>query len=143
MSVFKKIWIPERNTLQKKSQAELQRILDGVFSQWVRRKFADHAGNVACFTCGKVKHWTEIQNGHFVKRGNLCTRFSETNCNPQCGGCNGFKGGNLEVYREKLDELYGDGTAEELESFGRKTCKMTRSDFIEKIIHYDNELDRL
>ena len=40
---------PKRKTLIKK--------LDTVFSEYIRRKYADKKGIVSCYTCGKKAYW--------------------------------------------------------------------------------------
>lgn len=77
---------------------------DAIFSQYVRLKYADKNGIVACFTCGNKKHWTLMQNGHYVKRGHLYLRWDERNCRPQDSDCNEFKNGNLPEYAARLEK---------------------------------------
>ena len=36
---------------------KLKKKLDVLFSQYIRRRNADHLGRVKCFTCGVEKHW--------------------------------------------------------------------------------------
>jgi len=77
--------------------------LDIIFSQLVRLTYADERGMVACYTCDVVKHWKQMQCGHFISRAHMPTRFSMKNCRPQCGTCNGEKNGNLIVFAERLE----------------------------------------
>ena len=56
----------------------------------VRMKAADYDGSCVCVSCGAVKHWKEMQGGHFIARGNKATKLMEENINPQCPGCNCF-----------------------------------------------------
>jgi hypothetical protein len=77
--------------------------LDIIFSQLIRLKEADNNGMVKCFTCDEVKHYKDMQCGHFVKRGHMGTRFSEKNCRPQCKDCNEHKDGNEKVFAERLE----------------------------------------
>jgi hypothetical protein len=62
------------------------------------------------------------------------------NNHPQCDYCNGYLKGNREVYAKKLDEQYGEGTAEKLEALGRKTCKIDRQEMLELIEKLDKEI---
>lgn len=85
-----------------------------------------------CFTCGTIMPFETIQCGHFISgRGNALF-FEETNSHIQCGVCNTFKGGNLEVYREKMINKYGIEEVERLESL-RHTVKRISSFEYEKI----------
>ncbi len=58
--------------------------LDTIFSIYIRTKHSDCDGVVKCFTCGASKVIKKIQNGHFVSRQYLATRWEEDNCRPQC-----------------------------------------------------------
>jgi hypothetical protein len=95
--------------LQAKQLGELEPVkilvddLDIIFSQLVRLKEADENGMVKCYTCDDVKHWKQMQCGHFVSRAKMPTRFSEKNCRPQCKDCNEHKGGNEKVFAERLE----------------------------------------
>lgn len=77
--------------------------LDIIFSQLIRLKEADEHGMVKCYTCDEIKHWKQIQCGHFIPRAQMPTRFSEKNCRPQCKQCNEDKRGNLVVFSERLE----------------------------------------
>lgn len=77
---------------------------DTVFSQFVRLKYAGIDGKVKCYTCPTVKHYTLMQNGHYMKRAHLYLRWDERNCRPQCQGCNEFESGNMAEYTKRLDQ---------------------------------------
>lgn len=81
--------------------------LDTIFSQYIRQKYADNFGMVSCYTCGSRKHWKDMQNGHYISRGNMATRWLEENCRVQCVGCNVFKNGNYVEYSSRLIEEIG------------------------------------
>lgn len=76
---------------------------DAIFSQYIRLKYADEKGIVKCYTCNTKKHWTLMQNGHYMKRGNLYLRHDERNCRPQDKYCNEDLGGNMPEYTKRLD----------------------------------------
>jgi len=58
-------------------------------SEYNRRKLADDNGYVACVCCGKVKHWKEMDAGHFIpKKKGKAVYFLPENIFPQCTGCN-------------------------------------------------------
>ena len=84
-----------------------------------------------------------MQNGHFQSRKHLSTRWSETNCQVQCVGCNMFKAGEQYKFSIALDSKYGGGTAEELEFLARTIMKVSRIDYEEKISYYKNLVDKL
>lgn len=85
-----------------KTTAKLKKELDAIFSKWIRAKYADSNGNVKCYTCSVSKPISEMQNGHWIPRNNLATRFSEENCRPQCVGCNMFQKGRPDVFAVNL-----------------------------------------
>lgn len=87
---------------KERSQAKLKKDFDALFSQYIRRKYANEEGMVKCYTCSTIKHWKEIQNGHWIPRNNLATRFSEDNCRPQCVACNMFQHGMPDVFAVNL-----------------------------------------
>lgn len=117
--------------------ADLIIILDGVMSEFVRLINADRQGMVKCFTCPYKFHWEDIQNGHFIPRKNLATRFLIWNQNPQCENCNVFLKGKLEAYAMRLNDKYGAGTADYLKMLGRTTCKRPAHEYEELIEAYE------
>lgn len=92
-----------------------------VFSEYIRRKTADNNGLVSCVTCGKVKHWTELQAGHFISRRHSMTLFDERNVHPQCAYCNGPLHGNITAYQDFMVNTYGQETVDELWRLARLT----------------------
>ena len=127
-----------------KTISKLKKELDTIFSLYIRLREATDEGMVQCFTCGKVSHYKSgMQNGHFQSRKHLSTRWSETNCQVQCVGCNMFKAGEQYKFSIALDSKYGEGTAEELELLARTIMKVSRIDYEEKISYYKEAVDKL
>ena len=116
------------------TQAKLKKAFDSVFSKYIRQKYADDNGMVHCYTCSTVKHWKEIQNGHWIPRNNLATRFSEENCRPQCVACNLFQKGMPDVFAVNLIKEGVDIVA--LQATKYKVFKIDRQWYEEKIKHY-------
>lgn len=60
--------------------------------------------------------WREGQNGHFITRGFMVTRFDDMNCHLQCAHCNAWrdKYDMTQSYAKAVEKLYGKGTVEEL-----------------------------
>jgi len=126
-----------------KTISKLKKELDKWFSLYIRLRESQE-GLVQCFTCGKVSHYKSgMQNGHFQSRKHLATRWSETNCQVQCVGCNMFKAGEQYKFAINLDAKYGEGTAEELELTARTIMKVSRIDYEEKISYYKDLVDKL
>jgi ribosome-binding protein aMBF1 (putative translation factor) len=85
-----------RKTLHKKAWK--------LMSEIVRRTGANLDGYNECYTCGAVKHWKELQAGHF-KHDKL--DFDPRNLKPQDSQCNKYYSGKLDVYAENLIRDYG------------------------------------
>ena len=126
-----------------KTISKLKKELDTIFSLYIRLRESEE-GLVQCFTCGKVSHYKSgMQNGHFQSRKHLSTRWSETNCQVQCVGCNMFKAGEQYKFSVALDSKYGEGTAEELELLARTIMQVSRIDYEDKISYYKEAVDKL
>ena len=124
---------------KSKTQAQLKRDLDNVFSKYIRQKYADkHTGLVKCFTCSTVKHWKEMQNGHWIARNYLATRFHENNCRVQCSGCNMFQKGRPDVFAVNLLKEGIDIVL--LEESKHKETKVDRAWYVDKINYYQSLL---
>jgi len=119
-----------------KTQAQLKKELDRVFSIYIRQKYADSLGNVACYTCGKVMHWKQIQNGHFVSRQYLATRWDENNCRPQCIGDNIFGNGKPLDFEERLKKELGDQFVETMKASRHQSLKLDRHWYEAEIAKY-------
>lgn len=115
---------------------------DAIFSKFIRLKYSDKDGKVACFTCGNKKHWTLMQNGHFIKRGHLFLRYDERNCRPQDSECNELKYGNIPYYTKKL-ELEQPGITDILREESLLVYKPTRDEIRAIIAEYTPKVKEL
>ena len=96
-----------------------------------------------CFTCGVNVPFEQLQCGHFVSgRGNSLF-FEENNSFSQCILCNTYKGGNLEVYREKMIKKFGIKEVERLESLRHIPQRITQGEFRVKFTSYKKEFEFL
>jgi len=123
---------PKRSTLVKKA--------DAIFSQYIRKRYADSNGITECFTCGKKDHWKSLQCGHFMSRKHYSTRWDEKNCQVQCAGCNVFRWGEQFKFGRNLDIKLGKGTADSLEQKSRQILKYNNIELIELIEHYKKKV---
>jgi len=114
---------------------ELVAVLDREFSLYVRLSAADSNGYVKCITCGKMKRWNEVDNGHYIGRKHLATRFNEANCKPQCKWCNGHMEGQHFIFRSRLIELYGEEEIKKMEAL----AQVTKSENCESLRYKINE----
>ncbi len=126
-----------------KSLAKLKKELDSWFSKYIRLKYADHTGNVKCYTCGKTLHWKQAHCGHFVPRHYLATRWDENNCRVQEVGCNVFGNGQILEFEEKLIKEIGQKKVDEIKKKRHQITKLDRNWYEEKISHYKNEVKKL
>lgn len=126
---------------KKLSRSKLVKKLDTVFSKYIRVNSANKNGYCTCVTCGVVKHWKEIQAGHFMSRKHYSTRWDERNIRTQCVGCNMFRQG--EQYKFSL--FLGKDQAEVLYLKSKETVKFTNNELEEMIKDYEAKLnnDRL
>lgn len=115
---------------------------DAIFSKYIRLRYADRFGDVACYTCGTRKHWTLMQNGHFVGRANLYLRHDERNCRPQDADCNEKLHGNMAVFSQRLDKEC-KGLPDLLRSEARLIHKPTREEIRAIITEYTPKVKQL
>src|SRR5512139_4239251 len=81
-------------TKTKKKKAKLSTLVDKadkLASQYIRQKYADHAGKVTCISCGTVLHWKDAHCAHFIERGKKATRWLEENLHPGDASCNVYR----------------------------------------------------
>ena len=106
-------WINyKRKRPPKKSgnkDTDLVKKLDRVFSAYIRLRDAMPNGYFMCISCGKIKHISEADCGHFYSRRHMATRFDEDNCHAECQGCNRADGDHLHGYMERLTHKIGQG----------------------------------
>ncbi len=60
-----------------------------------------------CITCGCRFPFGELQAGHALAGRNNSILLDEELVSAQCGGCNGYKGGELGIYSVRFIERYG------------------------------------
>lgn len=115
----------------------LKEQLDTVFSQYIRLLYSTESKTMCrCYTCNKLKKITKIQNGHFVSRTYLSTRWDEDNCRPQCVGCNMYGGGKSLDFEENLRDEIGDEAVDALKQRRHLIVKLDDAWYEEKLIHY-------
>ncbi len=96
------------------------------FSLYIRLRDAPENGQgfQRCFTCDTIRHFKEMDAGHYVRQKNhKATVYEEKNVHAQCKNCNMILNGNEAVHAKRIDDRYGEGTAEKLEEQGRQPFK--------------------
>ena len=124
---------------KKLSRSKLVKKLDTVFSKYIRVSNADKNGYCTCVTCGVVKHWKEIQAGHFMSRKHYSTRWDERNVSSQCLACNMFRQG--EQYKYSL--FLGSEVANVLYLQSKEIVKFTNYELEDMINDYSDKLKKL
>lgn len=94
---MKKITIAEK----KKFRKEYITRMDKMTSLVVRCRDSH------CASCGKKLDFKDRQNGHFIGRAFLPTRFDLVNCNVECCGCNVYSPDHLVGYAAYILKQYG------------------------------------
>lgn len=117
--------------------------LDKVFSEYIRRRDADDNGYVKCCTCPTVKHWKEMQAGHYIPRGYYNVRFNEKNTHSQCSLCNEGKKGNLRIYEKFMFTQYGELEVSRLEYIKHTEWKLVQHEIDELTEYYKNKIKQL
>lgn len=131
------------NKARRLTVPKLKEKLDRVFSHFIRLRDSNKDGYCRCISCGAIVFWKEIQNGHYVNRGHMGTRFNEKNCNSQCIRCNMFDEGNNIGYTRGLINKYGIKVISELEVKKHSISKLTPVEYEILINHYSDEVKRL
>ena len=124
---------------KKPSITKLKKKLDTIFSIYIRLKDADINGYNYCYTCNKKDYYKYLQNGHFISRKYLATRFDEENCKPQCPACNVFRYGEQYLFGQKL----GKKIAEALQLKSKTSVKIMAYEYEEKIAYYKTIVNKL
>lgn len=97
---------------------------DKWMSIYVRLRDSDENGICRCVTCETRKPWRQMDNGHFIKRQHMATRYKETNCHSQCKKCNYFEQGNDAKYEQFIIDKYGEDELNKLKAARHSTCKI-------------------
>lgn len=119
------------------STAYLQKKLDTIFSEFIRRRDAKNE-IITCCACGVRVHWKDADNSHFVSRQYLKTRYDERNCHASCRKCNRFLEGNKEGYSAFLIRKWGADIILELDK--DKWKPVFNFPYEEKIAYYKEKL---
>ena len=123
-------------------QSEIKK-LDTVFSQYIRLYNSDEDGICKCCTCNRLFAWNRLDNGHFVGRGKMATRFDEKNCHPQCRHCNWILEGNQAEYERFIKKSYGDNMVAILKLRGNEFSRPNEIELKTLQTYYRNRVKQL
>lgn len=133
-----KAWKGRRHSL-----SGLKKKCNQVFSEYVRRKYANAGGYASCYTCGTTTEWSSLQCGHGIGGRRNAVLYDEEICRPQCVGCNVFKKGQYEVFTLKMIKEHGTDWWEKKLDAARLPVKYTSSDIESLIETYKAKLESL
>lgn len=102
--------------------------LDTIFSILIRLKYTDDNGKGNCYTCGNPLTYHTGQCGHYIKRGNVFTRWDSNNARIQCEECNCIKDGFVSAFRDRLVSELGYKEVAQMEFESKKPYKMFEFD---------------
>jgi hypothetical protein len=122
-----------------KTLPQIEREYDRLFSLYIRQLYAID-GITKCATCGGVFTIREIHCGHFQERKHKATRWDKRNCLPQCCKCNTFRQGEQYKMAKAIDKIFGQGTADLMETLSRTTCKNDKFSLEYRIKELKNEM---
>ena len=122
---------------------KLKKEMDAIFSTYVRLRDLTLNGEAVCVTCNIAKPYKQMQNGHFMSRRHMSTRFEEMNTAVQCMGCNMYNQGMQYEMSKYLDKKYGEGTAEDMQILSRQIKKIGRIDYDYLIDLYKEKVKQL
>lgn len=128
---FKRVEVSIKGKRVLKRQKTLtwyKKELDRVFSIYIRTKYPK-----VCYTCGKSG---VLQNGHFIVRKYLATRWEEDNCRPQCIGCNIYGKGMSIDFEERLGQELGEARVAQMKASRKELWRLDEAWYVEKIAHY-------
>jgi hypothetical protein len=112
--------------------------LDRIFSIWVRINTSDYNGFVECCYCGKIVHWRESENCHYIDRRHIVSRWDEINCNPGHAKCNRIN--DRLKYRSFLIKKHGELSVLKLEQRKHMVCRLMSHELEEMIERYKSEI---
>jgi 6-pyruvoyl-tetrahydropterin synthase len=118
--------------MKKRKRSAIKKSLWGFISKVIRMEFADDNGYVKCATCNTVKHYKELQAGHFIPQAQGdAIRYVEENIHPQCYRCNINLGGNGAEYYPYMIDMYGVEFVDELRQLSKTTRKFSETELLD------------
>ena len=109
----------KRKPFKKKKAGDLSEIKKLLKKAWNLMSIYVRLRDGKCITCNSRLN---LQAGHFI-HGKL--DFDERNINAQCRRCNFFKSGNLADYAVYLEDKFGYGIIQDLQSDAGMIAKHT------------------
>ncbi len=128
----------------KQKRSTIKKRLWKIISEYIRRKYSDDNGYCKCVTCETVKHYKQMQAGHFVPQAKGDgTRYIEENIHPQCYRCNINLGGFGAQYSQYMRDMYGQEKIDELLALSNLAIKITTPELLDLEQEYKQKLEVL
>lgn len=90
-----------------------------------------------------MKHWQDIDAGHFYSRRHRSVRWDEMNVHPECKRCNRFDTDHLHGYFKFMIDRYGVDKMQELTDIKNTTQKFNKFDLSVMILNYNDLVKQL
>lgn len=126
-----------------KKKPDLKAKLDKEFSLFIRFRDCMPNGYFRCISCDEMKPFEQADNGHYINRQHMNTRYDEVNCNAQCRRCNRFQEGNMQGYRQGLIKKYGEQRVILLEAKKNIPRQYTEFEYEQLIKYYKAKANEL
>lgn len=117
-----------------------------VFSLYIRKKAEKEKGVIFCYTCDCVYKLKELQAGHCFHKGNgryKALDFDEKHIRPQCGKCNVYTGGMVNIFQAKLTRELGIKAVENMIFRRKNELPLTLAELKEIYAKYSEKLKTL
>ena len=140
-TISRKLHKVQKQTLSLEEEERMNLVfdLDAVVSKYIRAREASPSGINTCFTCGAISDWKSLDCGHYINRAYSKLRWDIRNLKPQCKKCNRIKYGNIEEYKDRLEEET-PGITDTLFEESREQHKWSRQELKEMLIDYRKKL---
>ena len=132
----RKPFVKKGKRAKKKTDGQLKKLVWVEFSKFIRTRGADDRGFNHCVTCGVIKHWKELQAGHFIRGRLNANLFSERGVHPQCYSCNIGKQGDVVIYYGWMLRKYGQSVIDILIAQNSVTHKWKAGELELLLDHY-------
>lgn len=129
------------NTPYKRMKARARR----AFQRWVCLRDCDlyqkNGMFASCISCNKLKHFKDLQGGHWLDGSHTSTLFEANNCHAQCRQCNNWTTVKVkDTYRENLVKKIGSKEMERIEQLHHSTKEYTAQDLESIYLDYKSRL---
>jgi len=105
---------------------------------------ADDDGNCACVSCGVIKHYSQLQGGHWLAKGSSSFwALKIENVHPQCQSCNmwGMRYGSAaQQYTLWMEDMYGRDFVDEMIATKSNPIKLYKADYEEMLADFKEQI---